>query len=53
MFKKSNFIGVHTEKIENYYRFIKELGHGSFGQVFRVQRITTGEYMLAKNLIKN
>ena len=57
MFKKSNFIGVHTEKIENYYRFIKELGHGSFGQVFRVQRITTGDIYACKKfdkkLIKN
>ena len=57
MFKKSNLIGVHTEKIDKYYRFIKELGHGSFGHVFRCQRISTGKIYACKKfekkLIKN
>ena len=57
MFKKSNFIGTHTEKIELYYRFIKELGHGSYGHVYRCQRILTGEFYACKKfekkLIKN
>ena len=57
MFKKSNFIRVHTEKIEKYYRFIKEIGHGSFGHVYRCQRISTGKIYACKKfdkkLIKN
>ena len=57
MFKKSNFIGTHTEKIELYYRFIKELGHGSYGHVYRCQRILTGKFYACKKfekkLIKN
>jgi calcium-dependent protein kinase len=57
MLKKSNFIGVHKEKIDKYYRFIKELGHGSFGKVYRCQRISTGDFYACKKfdkkLIKN
>jgi len=57
MFKKSNFIGVHKEKIDKYYSFIKELGHGSFGHVYRCQRISTGDVYACKRfdkkLIKN
>ena len=57
MLKKSNFIGAHTEKIDKYYSFIKEIGHGSFGKVFRCQKISTGEIyackMFDKKLIKN
>jgi len=52
MFKKSNFIGTHTEKIDKYYRFIKELGHGSFGQVYRCQRISTGDVYACKKFVK-
>jgi calcium-dependent protein kinase len=52
MLKKSNFIGVHIEKIDKYYRFLKELGHGSFGQVFRVQSISTGNVYACKKLNK-
>ena len=52
MIKKSNFIGVHIEKIDKYYRFIKELGHGSFGQVFRVQSISTGNVYACKKFNK-
>ena len=57
MLQKSSFIGVHTEKIDKYYHFIKEIGHGSFGKVFRCQRISTGDIyackMFDKKLIKN
>ena len=57
MLKKSNFIEVHREKIEKYYHFIKEIGHGSFGHVYRCQRISTGKIYACKKfekkLIKN
>ena len=57
MLKKSNLIGVHTEKIEKYYNFIKEIGHGSFGHVYRCQKISTGDLYACKKfdkkLIKN
>ena len=57
MFKKSYFIGVYTEKIDKYYRFIKEIGHGSFGHVYKCQRISTGKIYACKKyekkLIKN
>ena len=57
MFKKSNFIEVHTEKIDKYFHFIKELGRGSFGHVYRCQKISTGEVYACKKfdkkLIKN
>ena len=57
MLRKSYFIGVHTEKIEDYYTFLKELGHGSYGQVYRCQKISTGKIYackkIKKKLIKN
>ena len=57
MLKKSSLIGVHLEKIDKYYRFIKELGHGSFGRVYRCQKISTGDIYACKKfdkkLIKN
>ena len=52
MFKKSNFIGVHTEKIDKYYQFIKELGHGAYGHVYRVQSISTGDVYACKKFDK-
>ena len=52
MFKKSNFIGAHTEKIDKYYSMIKELGHGSFGHVYRCQRISTGDVYACKKFVK-
>ena len=39
MLKKSTFIGVHKEKVDKYYKFIKEIGHGSYGHVYRCQSI--------------
>ena len=52
MFKKSNFIGVHNEKIDKYYQFIKEIGHGSYGHVYRCQSISTGNVYACKKLDK-
>ena len=57
MFKKSDFIGTRTEEINKYYTFIKEIGHGSYGHVFRCQNISTGNVYACKKfdkqLIKN
>ena len=57
MFKKSDFIGVRTEEIYKYYNFIKEIGHGSYGHVYRCQNISTGNVYACKKfdkkLIKN
>ena len=52
MFRKSNFIGTHREKIDKYYRMIKELGHGSFGHVYRCQEISTGDVYACKKFVK-
>ena len=52
MIEKSNFIGTHIENIEKYYKFSKELGHGSYGKVFRIQNIVTGEIYACKKLDK-
>ena len=52
MIRKSTFIGSHTEKIEKYYTFIKELGHGSYCHVYRCQNNSTGEVYACKKFIK-
>ena len=52
MFKKSYFIGAHTEEIDKYYKFIKEIGHGSYGHVFRCQNISTGNVYACKKFDK-
>jgi len=52
MIKKSNFIGAHTEKIEKYYQFIKEIGHGAYGHVYRCQSISTGNIYACKKFEK-
>ena len=52
MFKKSNFIGVHTENIEKYYQLIKEIGHGAYGHVYRCQSISTGNVYACKKFEK-
>ena len=52
MIEKSNFIGTHIENIENHYKFLTELGHGSYGKVFRIQNITTGDIYACKKLEK-
>ena len=52
MLQKSNFIGAHIEKIEKYYQFIKEIGHGTYGHVYRVQSISTGNVYACKKFDK-
>ena len=52
MIRKSTFIGSHTEKIEKYYTFIKELGHGSYCHVYRCQNNSTGNVYACKKFNK-
>ena len=52
MISKSNFISEHIKPIEDEYRIIKELGHGAFGQVLRIQNIENGNVYACKKMNK-
>ena len=52
MLNKSDLIGAHTEKIEKYYQFIKEIGHGAYAHVYRCQNISTGNVYACKKFVK-
>ena len=52
MLNKSDLIGAHTEKIEKYYQFIKEIGHGAYAHVYICQNISTGNVYACKKFVK-
>ena len=52
MINKSHFIGEHIDKVEKSYEFIKELGKGSYGQVFRCQSKINGTVYACKKMSK-
>jgi calcium-dependent protein kinase len=53
MINKSYFIGEHIGKnINDYYEFIKELGQGSYGHVYRCQNRETGNVYACKKMNK-
>ena len=52
MINNSSYIGQFITDIKNYYDFLKELGSGSYGQVWRVQNKLTGEIQACKKLNK-
>ena len=52
MINKSHFIGEHMDKVEKSYEFIKELGKGSYGQVFRCQNKINGNVYACKKMSK-
>ena len=52
MINKSHFIGEHIDDIGKSYEFIKELGKGSYGQVFRCQNKETGNVYACKKMSK-
>ena len=52
MISKSHFVGQHIADINIYYEFIKELGKGSYGQVFRCQNKETGNVYACKKMSK-
>ncbi|MCQ2821070.1 MAG: protein kinase [archaeon] len=53
MIKKPSFINDHLQDIYATYRKIKVIGHGSYGQVFRLQKKSTGEFFACKKLLKS
>ena len=52
MIKKSYFIGEHIADINKDYEFIKELGKGSYGHVYRCQNKETGNVYACKKMSK-
>ena len=52
MIVKSDFIGETIGNINEKYTFICELGHGSYGQVYRVQNQLTGKIFACKKMNK-
>ena len=52
MISKSHFIGEHIADVGQSYEFIKELGKGSYGQVFRCQNKITGNVYACKKMSK-
>ena len=52
MISKAHFIGEHIANIEDCYNFIKELGEGSYGHVYRVQHKVTGHVYACKKMNK-
>ena len=52
MIVKSNFIGETIGNINEKYDFISELGHGSYGQVYRIQNLLTGKIFACKKMNK-
>ena len=52
MIIKSQFIGEHIADIEKSYEFIKELGKGSYGHVYRCQNKATGYVYACKKMSK-
>ena len=52
MIKKSHFINENIADINKYYEFIKELGKGSYGHVYRCQNKETGNVYACKKMSK-
>ena len=50
MINKSHFIGEHIADVGESYEFIKELGKGSYGQVYRCQSKITGNVYACKKM---
>ena len=50
MIIKSNFIGEHIDDVGKTYEFIKELGKGSYGHVYRCQNKITGNVYACKKM---
>ncbi len=52
MIRKSGFVGISKEDINERYDFLAELGHGTYGSVYRIQQKLTGEIYACKKLDK-
>ena len=51
-FSRENMIKIKKEPLTNYYKIIKDLGHGSFGSVKLVEHIQLGEIRAMKIVSK-
>ena len=51
-FARENLIKIKKEPLTNYYKIIKDLGHGSFGSVKLVEHIQLGEIRAMKIVSK-
>src|SRR4051812_40142097 len=52
MISKSTFVGQYIADINQSYTFLKELGSGTYGSVYKVQNKLTGEIFACKKLNK-
>ena len=46
--KKETLIKISTDPVANYYTILKDLGHGSYGQVKKVKHKKLGEIRAMK-----
>ena len=53
IFNKENFVGKKQGLLTDYYEVIRKLGKGSYGKVYEVKNITTGEIRACKQLSKS
>ena len=49
---KGALIGTFNQKIEEVYKFMKEIGEGAYGKVFIVEHRKTGEKFACKRIAK-
>jgi calcium-dependent protein kinase len=52
MISKSSFVGQYIKDITEHYEFVKELGAGTFGSVWKVIKLSTKETYACKKLNK-
>lgn len=52
MISKTSFIGQFIDDITEYYEFVKELGSGTYGKVYRVQNKITKDIRACKKISK-
>lgn len=50
--RRDKFVKVKTEKVSLHYRTEKKLGEGSYGSVFKVVCISTGQFRAMKVIRK-
>jgi serine/threonine protein kinase len=50
MFDISNMVKVKQEPITNYYKFVKKVGEGTYGEVFKAEQEKTGNIRAIKKI---
>ncbi|MCQ2821395.1 MAG: protein kinase [archaeon] len=53
MINKESFVISHYGDIFSAYRKIKVIGEGAYGEVFRLQKKSTGEFFACKQILKS